>query len=78
MENTGDWGIKDANMKDINHDDISIEILDDGGKVACIVCRTFFHLNVNRRLLHYHGNDHMLIPFFMLPKYLSVLLKVLM
>ena len=55
IENTGDWGIKDANnMKDINHDDISIEILDDGCKVTCIVCQTFFHLNSSRRLIYYH------------------------
>ena len=46
MENTGDWGIKNANnMKDINHDEISIEILDDGCKVTCIVCQTFFTLS---------------------------------
>ncbi len=56
IENTGDWGIKDANnMKDINHDDICIEILDDGCKVTCIVCHTFFQLNPSRRLiLNYH------------------------
>ena len=62
MENTGDWGIRDANnMKDINHDDISIEILDDGCKVTCIVCQTFFHLNTNRRLLHYHTSHIMYV-----------------
>ena len=50
IENTGDWGIKDANnMEDISHDDISIEILDNGCKVTCIVCQTFFQLNSSRR-----------------------------
>ena len=45
IEDTGHWGVND----DIKHDNIPIEILDDGCKVTCTVCRTFMQMNQSRR-----------------------------